>query len=221
MKQILVNQAQDIIKNRRLEAERKARLNLQQALKDSTFRNLYTSYTEIMIENAKKEAFGESVDKLKEKNLKLSLDKQLKSLNLSSLEASYFCKKCKDSGIVENEYCDCLKTEISKILLENSGFEHLCDFKDSNFNLFENKEEIKKIYKVIKLWCNKKDSDKNIVCLLGQTGTGKTHLLRCMANEFINQGKIVLLTTAFNLTETFLKYHTSLDKSDILITTPE
>lgn len=64
-------------------------------------------------------------------------------------------------------------------------------------------------------WCNK-NSEKNMVYLLGQTGTGKTHLLECMANEFIKQNKIVMLTTSFNLTQLFIKYHSSKEKSDIL-----
>jgi len=66
-------------------------------------------------------------------------------------------------------------------------------------------------------WCNK-DSEKTLVYLLGNTGTGKTFLTSCMASEFISQGKIVHLTTAFNLSQDFLKFHRSFDdkqKADV------
>ena len=49
---------------------------------------------------------------------------------------------------------------------------------------------------------------KDIVSL-AQTGTGKTHLLKCMANEIIAQGKIAQIMTAFNLNQKFLEIHTA------------
>ena len=216
MKQSLLNEALSIINKRRVEAETLASFNKQRALEDKEFSELYKDYTSIMIENAKKEAYQLSPDKERENELKQKIKKRLNKLSLPSLSPNYSCKKCGDSGYINGEMCDCLKQEIAKILLEKSGFEKLEDFSSSNFDIFENKEEVTKIYDVLKTWCNKKDSAKNLIYLLGPTGTGKTHLLKCMANEFIKQNKIVLLTTSFNLSNLFLKYHTSIDKTDIL-----
>ena len=214
MKQSLLNEAMEVIRKNYNKAENEAKTNLEKALEDPKFKNLYSTYTSMMIENAKKEAFGEKIDNKKLIETKEELDELLESKNLS-IKPHYSCKKCEDSGFVDGKYCSCLKREITKLLLEKSGFGKLEDFSKSDFSIFENSDEMKKIYEVMQIWCNKQ-SDKNLIYLLGATGTGKTHLLRCMANEFIKQNKIVLLTTAFNLSQLFLKYHTSKEKDEIL-----
>ena len=216
MKQDLLNEALNIIRSKKEKAENKAYDSKLQALKDKKFANLYEKYVDKLIENAKKDAFGEKYDKNEVEKLKNQYMLRLKELNISSIEPHYTCKKCHDEGIIEGKYCECLKNELSKILLQRSNFGQLEDFKKSNFQIFENKEEMKKIYDVMYQWSNKLDSKKNLVYLLGQTGTGKTHLLRCMANEFIKQNKLVMLITAFNLSQLFIKYHSSKDKNEIL-----
>lgn len=215
MKQSLLNEALSIIKSREEKADGDARKNLNLALKDKDFQKLYSDYTSLMIENAKKEAYGEKVEQKQQDDLKKKFEARLKELKISSIIPSYFCKKCNDTGFVDGKYCSCLKREITNLLLQKSGFEKLEDFKNSDFSIFEDQEEMKKLYKLMQTWCNK-ESDKNLVYLLGQTGTGKTHLLSCMANEFIKQNKIVMLTTAFNLSQMFIKYHSSKEKAEIL-----
>lgn len=215
MKQSLLNEALSIIKSREEKADGDARKNLNLALKDKDFQKLYSDYTSLMIENAKKEVYGEKVDQKQQDDLKKKFEARLKELKISSIIPSYFCKKCNDTGFVDGKYCSCLKREITNLLLQKSGFEKLEDFKNSDFSIFEDQEEMKKLYKLMQTWCNK-ESDKNLVYLLGQTGTGKTHLLSCMANEFIKQNKIVMLTTAFNLSQMFIRYHSSKEKAEIL-----
>ena len=56
MKQSLLNEALSIIKSREEKADGDARKNLNLALKDKDFQKLYSDYTSLMIENAKKEA---------------------------------------------------------------------------------------------------------------------------------------------------------------------
>ena len=62
MKQSLLNEALAVVNKNREQAESVARKNLEMALQNQEFKNLYTSYTSLMIENAKKEAFGEDFD---------------------------------------------------------------------------------------------------------------------------------------------------------------
>lgn len=219
MKQDLLSEALNIIRNRKEKAEHEAYNQKLKAMQDKSFAQMYKKYVDTLIENARKEAFGEKCDPNEVANLKSQYMQRLKELNIPSIEANYSCKKCRDAGFTDGQYCDCLKKEVSKILLEKSNFGKLEDFKDSDFNIFENQEEMKKIYNLMYQWSNKNDTNKNLVYLLGQTGTGKTHLLRCMANEFIRQNKLVILTTAFNLSQLFIKYHSSKDKealNDIL-----
>lgn len=216
MKQELLNEGLNILRKRKEIAENEAYNNKLKALEDKSFEKIYNEYINSLIENAKKEAFGEKFDQKQINILKNKYMQRLKELNIPSIEANYSCKNCQDEGIIDGKYCDCLKREISNILLKKSGFENLNDFSDSNFEIFEDKVEMKKIYNLMYQWCNKIDTTKNLVYLLGQTGTGKTHLLSCMANEFIKQNKLVILTTSFNLSQLFIKYHSSKEKSEIL-----
>lgn len=205
-------EAKAILQKQKQSAENLAQNHLNTALKNPEFKKAYETYTNLMIKNAKLEAFGKKVDKEGEEGMKLGLRDLCKKLNISNIEPNYACKKCDDCGIVDGKYCECLKKEVSNLLLQKSNFGKLEDFKNSNFDLFENKDEFKKIYDLMFKWCKKTDSDKNLIYLFGEVGTGKTHLIRCMANEFIAQNKLVNLTTAFNLSQELLKYHTSFEK---------
>lgn len=207
MKQELVKKAIEVLAKREREANDIARQNLDKALKDKDFAKVYAEYTSLLPLVAQG---TKSEDTLVAK--KKELDACLKKLSISSIEPDYSCKKCDDSGFIDGRYCSCLKQEISKILIKNSGFSSLNDFSKSNFDIFSNKEEIKKIYSLMEKWC-KSGQSKNLVYLLGNTGTGKTFLTSCMAKEFICQGKIVYMTTAFNLSQDFLKFHRSFDNA--------
>ncbi len=205
MKQELINSALDILRAREILAKDKANENKKKAMKDSKFASLYNTYIENMLECAKG-----NMSESELKTSKETMNTRLKELGIDNIEPKFSCSKCEDTGFANGKHCACLKKEVSKILIKNSGFPKLNKFSDANFEIFSNKEEIKKIYSLMEKWC-KKDSEKSLVYLLGNTGTGKTYLTSCMASEFISQGKIVFLTTAFNLSQDFLKYHRSFD----------
>ena len=62
MKQELLNEGLNIIRKKRTIAENEAYSQKLQAMKDKTFSKLYKKYMEILVENAKKEAFDEKCD---------------------------------------------------------------------------------------------------------------------------------------------------------------
>ncbi len=204
MREQILNEALSIINNRGNQAEIKALENKRKALEDERFKGLYQDYTSSMIENAKQ---GKKSDLSTKKS---AYEKRLKELKIDSVEPDYFCKKCNDSGYIEGQKCQCLKDELNKIILRESGFVSLEEFENAKFDIFENGEYMKKVYSKMKEWCGS-NFDKTVILLSGGTGVGKTHLSKCMANELIKKGHLVTLTTAFKMNQDFLKSYSSRD----------
>ncbi len=201
------------INQNRLDAEKVARENKENALSNPDFAKKYKEYISEVIAEART---GKVSGKLS--SLKKEIDNALKNLHISSIEPEYSCPKCHDNGFIDGKQCDCLKREINKILTEESGFGELIDFKDVKFDVFTNPQYMKKVYEKLQAWCNS-DFKKNMVYLSGGTGTGKTYLLKCMANELISRGKLTTLVTAYKLSQDCLKSHASRDieKKDEII----
>ncbi len=204
MRERILNEALTIINNRGNHAEISARENKAKALCDEKFKKLYSDYVSTMIRGAKE---GKKVD-LKAK--KTAYENQLKNLGIKSIDPDYFCKKCNDSGYIEGQKCTCLKAELNKIILRESGFNSLEKFEETKFDIFENSEYMKKVYSKMKEWCNS-NFDKLLIFLSGGTGVGKTHLSKCMANELMQNGHLVTLTTAFRMNQDFMKSYSSRD----------
>lgn len=214
MNKKILEKAQKVIDLRRFDAENKAVNNKIEALKNSEFKTLYESYVTSMIDDAK-----QGIESKKTEGLKLLVDEKAKSMNLYC-SPSYVCPLCNDTGRINGSYCDCLKREINKILVEQSGFNHLQSFEEAKFDIFEgqNREYMQKLYQKMKAWCHS-NFDKNLIFLAGETGVGKTHLMQCIAKELIDRNILVTLTTSFAMNQDFLKSYACKDleeKNDIL-----
>ena len=144
------------------------------------------------------------------KNLSCEIDSKLRDMKIDSITPKYNCKKCSDTGFVDGKYCSCLIKEVNNILIKESGFEKLEDFKDVRFDIFENKEYMRSLYQKMQKWCHSK-FEKNIIFISGNTGVGKSHLTRCMANELIHENYVVFFTTSFAMHQDFVKSHISKD----------
>ena len=206
MKPSVLERAKHIIDLTRYENEQRANENKSKALCDPSFKSLYNEYVDTMIMQAKT-----SQDcNVKLKKLASEIDKKLKSLKIGSIEPIYSCKKCSDSGFVDGKYCSCLIKEVNNILIKESGFEKLEDFKDVKFDIFEDKEYMQSLYQKMQKWCHS-NFEKNIIFISGNTGVGKSHLTRCMANELINENYVVFFTTSFAMHQDFVKSHMTRD----------
>lgn len=208
MKQSLVNQALTIIRQRKVLAEASAQEALSLAFKNSQFKLAYQNLQQAIQNQAKDEAFGIKNNGKEVEKWQKECEKIKKSLKIGSILPNYHCKRCNDSGLIDGKYCTCLKQEITKLLLKNSGFDSLEDFSNSDFSIFENCEEAKKIYSLMQKWCST-PTQKTLVYLFGQTGTGKTHLMKCMAKKLITEGKLCQVMSAFALNQKFLQIHTA------------
>ena len=206
MRTKILDRAKKIISDRRFYAEKEAQEMKMKALENQSFKTIYQQYISAIIDNAKK-GLGETENTL---NLKKQYQNILRQIGISYIEPNHFCKKCNDSGFVDGKYCDCLIEEINNILKEESGFLSLEDFDETSFELTSNPEYSKTLYAKMKKWCYS-NFDKTLIFISGQTGVGKTHLMKCMANELIKRHKVVTLTTSFAMHQDFLKSYSSRD----------
>ena len=84
----------------------------------------------------------------------------------------------------------------------------------SEFKSFDDaKQEIMdetdvKVYEKLKTWCARYPNITTTnINIIGGTGSGKTFLLECVANELIKKGVMVCYKTAFELNELARLYH--------------
>lgn len=200
MKDKIYNDVSQIINERRILAENIAYKNKTLAMNDQEFRDIYLRYIDKLINNSRLGISKDDQLDLLENQYK----EKLSELNLGNIEPDYTCKKCNDTGFSQGKYCNCFIKELNKILVKESGFLNLEDFNKVSFEIFDNKSLIKNLYEKMQKWCHS-NFDKCLIYLSGQTGVGKTHLMKCMANELIKEHKIVLLTTSFAMHQDFVK----------------
>lgn len=213
MRNKILEKAKKTIADRRFYAEKEAQEYKIKALANDDFKKAYNEYVSLIISNAR-QGLGETNESLKAK----ATYESLLTKDYPYIEPNHFCKKCEDSGFVEGAYCECLIEEINKLLREESGFLSLEDFDNTSFDLFINKEFMQKLYEKMKKWCYS-TFEKTLIFISGQTGVGKTHLMKCMANELIKRHKVVTLTSSFAMHQDFVKSYAcrDLDEKQALI----
>ena len=210
----ILQESKQIVFERKNNAEKIAYNNLQHALSFEKYKNVFQKLKEAEILLAKNQAYNQNSNI----NLQSILNEEeqvLNSLNLKKqgLYPNYYCKKCNDTGYVNGEICSCLKQIINKKLLEKSKFNHnLANFENSNFDIFDDKEKMIKIYSKMQDFCNKDNKYLNVI-FTGKTGVGKSYLCECMASQLIKNNKIVYFTSSFALNEFLLKFRTTFDQN--------
>lgn len=210
----IITEALNVVKNRHKNANNTAYSFLQKALENNEFKNIYYEIKNAEIQNAKAEVYGyKKPFNLKELENKKNIILNNLKINKNNLLPNYFCKKCNDTGYINNKMCCCLKQEINKALIKQSGINHkLQTFDNCGTKIFDNPQKMQEIYNILKKWCSTENKYLNVV-LSGKTGVGKTNLLECMASELINNECIVYFTSAFNLNQNLLKFHTTFDNT--------
>ena len=126
-------------------------------------------------------------------------------------DVKYECKKCCDTGFVDNKMCSCMKEALTLAGIENSGFANL--IREQNFNNFsldyykKNTSHYDIMHKNLEFLqeyaqsFNPKTSTS--ILMMGGTGLGKTHLSSAVAREVIEKGNDVFYTGAIDLFSQF------------------
>ena len=201
MKREIILQAENTIATRHQQLNEEYEKEKSLLSENEEYSELNSALHKEMIENARREVYGERIDRKKENKLKTNLNNFLKEHNITLVE-KFSCTKCKDSGYINGKMCSCLKKEISNILLEESNFGKLVSFESAKQTA---PKEYQKLYDKMKEWCHS-DFKKNLIFISGKAGVGKTYLTTAIANELIEEGKIVKLVSAFQMSRDFKEY---------------
>lgn len=213
-----INEAKNIITERRMRAESEAHARLLKAY------SLCPELKEIdshfpKIGQAILEAFSSDPSKAEEKIALLRKDSEelnaareecLKSAGLDKDYTSpkYSCEKCKDTGYLEFKMCDCMKRELVLLGYKNSGLGALLEkqsFDNFSLDYYEpsDRELMEANLVACKSYAENFDTDSASLLLMGSTGLGKTHLSTSIARAVIDKGYDVLYETSENLISAF------------------
>lgn len=130
-------------------------------------------------------------------------------------EPKYDCPICHDTGIVDGRTCSCFKQAGIRLLYEQSRLENVLNnenFETFDLSLFSNepidnntrfspRDYAKQAYDYARQFVDNFKNDSGNICLMGQTGVGKTFLSNCMAKALMDKGVSVLYFTASELFE--------------------
>ena len=168
------------------------------------------------------------------KNLTENLKKEKEILMTENGFSKYYfdeiynCNKCKDTGFVNNEKCDCFKQKMINKAYDMSNISEI--IKTENFSKFSLDyyskqkypkndmspyENMKLIMRKCSLFIEEFDEKFKNMVFSGDTGLGKTFLCRCIAKELLDRGKTVLYVTAFNLFNMFEKEKFNKDNEEV------
>lgn len=190
--------------------------NLKAALQNENFKNLYSEYRSLNIHLARNKVLEKDSSEVLQqiKEVKIKLEKVLKELNIDSksFKPKYSCSVCCDNGEVDGKYCKCFYKLLNEQLIKNLGanVNPTHTFENADFCIFDNSEQIKKLYKKVQDWCeNLNESKCKTLVLSGNPGVGKTFLTECICNNLINKNLVVNYYSSFALNDLFSKYHSS------------
>lgn len=179
------------------------------------------------------ECYEDKLVEIKSKMNELAQEKAVlmteNNFPIDYLEISFRCQKCKDTGFVENgANCSCLKQHLIKRAYKMSNLDNLLEkenFKTFNINIFSEepfegealtpRQGILEILQVCEGFCINFDkrNEENLL-LYGTTGLGKTFMSNCIAKNLLDQGKIVIYQTAFNILDIISKHKFNSNSGD-------
>ena len=204
----------ELIADRKSRAEHEAEIKRGElALRSPEIKKIDRELRGVGLEIFRAACGGEDLTPIREKNLALSERRRdiIRSLGLPEDydEPKYTCKKCSDSGFInESRMCSCFKEALTLANIESSGMGKLIERQSfENFDLAhyddEARERAESILKIAKKFVNDFNGSSENLLLIGNTGTGKTHISTAIAKELISRGYDVLYDSAQNIINDF------------------
>lgn len=153
--------------------------------------------------------------------LNIKYEAQLKAagINADDLKPKYACPLCSDTGRTPQGRCACFKRELFSLLYADADIKGAENESFDAFSLDVFPEQVPEGYKLTQRQIMSRvkaqlqayaeqfpeNTLKNAV-ILGQTGTGKTFLLNCIAKAVIEKGYSVLRLSSYRLFELMFEH---------------
>ncbi len=173
-----------------------------------------TNAARIISEGITPEEAVEAVNSEKEVLLK-QRDEILKNIGYNEPEPDYHCELCKDTGVYNNKKCKCYMNMMKKFVVLNGDSNSICfDFENDNFDNFSMKwfskendlrfktspyDNMTTVYRDCVSFCNDFETKRQNLYFYGNSGTGKTFMASCIANDLISKGYTVVYQSAYKL----------------------
>jgi len=165
----------------------------------------------------------ERIKGLQEKQEKLLLENGLPA---DYLQLKYKCSRCRDTGFIGNEKCNCLKQAIADLLYSDSNIKAILakeNFSTFSFSYYSDDyvdetiglsplSNMQKIVASCKSFIRHFNKKQDNLLFIGNTGVGKTFLANCIAKELLDRGYTVIYLTAFRLFDILEKNKFSRDE---------
>lgn len=130
-------------------------------------------------------------------------------------EPDYECKMCSDTGYTQDgKRCKCFNKQITNHLYQMSNMVHMLkkeNFDSFDINVFSSepyssekltpKQNMYNILQSCDDFCSNFDKTNMNLLFYGGTGLGKTFMCNCIAKSLIDEERVVLYQSAFNLFE--------------------
>ncbi|MBE6003547.1 MAG: AAA family ATPase [Lachnospiraceae bacterium] len=226
------NQIMRVYDERRMEDSR----NLERRRKDACDRipELKALEEQVRSESLETLRLMKEGRKEKLKELKASIEKirgRKRELLLKSglpedyLEPGYICPDCKDTGFINGKKCHCFIEMQMKYLYQQSNIDKIVE--KQNFDYFDlnryddnvpilsdgrtNRDYMAANLRFLKQWVRDFDKKGGSLMFTGNTGTGKTFLINCVAKALMDSFHSVIYLTSTDLFESFSR---SMKKDD-------
>lgn len=168
--------------------------------------------------------------KLHERQLDLKMEKaELLAANrypMDYLDMRYQCRKCKDTGFINDKKCSCYKQkEINYLYMQSNIGDSVAkeNLELFRFDLYSDasseegispRENMKDIYrKCVNYIKNFNEHNINLL-FIGSPGLGKTFLCHSIAKDLLDSGRSVIYHTAPDLIDMIRKYKFNFDKEE-------
>lgn len=207
--------AKQEIENRRLDAIATAEArNRELALESEEIREIDRELSGTGLLLFKTACNGGDIEPVRKRNEELVAMRRSLLVELGYPEdytdVHYTCSICSDTGFVDTKICTCLKQLLITKNIKSSGMGNLIDkqsFDNLDLNWYktnpEHYDRMKRNLKIARGFAEGFASHHDNLLLIGNTGTGKTHVSTAIAKVVISQGFDVLYDSVHNIISDF------------------